>query len=77
MKKMWKPTLWRYGLLASMTAFQFSGCDAQTRAAVENGIITSSSSLLGALFRAIIEVATEEAAASAQLIVDTAGRIVA
>ena len=49
----------RLALLAAGTTFLMSGCDPQLRATVENGIISMSTSLLGALLQAVIAVAQE------------------
>jgi hypothetical protein len=66
------------GLAAGGTVFFLEGCDSQLRATVENGIITTTSSLLGAVLRAAIELAEEEAAAaSARVLVDVAERVLA
>jgi hypothetical protein len=37
------------------------GCDPTTRAAVEDGVITTSTSLLGSLFTAVLNLALESA----------------
>lgn len=47
--------------LAFGSAFFLNGCDAQTKATIEDGIISSSSSLLGAFLQAAIALATEQA----------------
>lgn len=59
MRALLRRASWRLVVLASGTAFFLQGCDADTRAAVESGIITSSSSFLGAMLRAFIELAEE------------------
>lgn len=69
---------WRLAAaLAAGLAF-LSGCDPTLQATIEDGIITASSSFVGALIRALIELASEaNAAATAQLFTDAAQRIVA
>ena len=61
MRRFWKHAAWRLVVVTSGTVFFMQGCDAQTRATVEDGIITSSSSLLGAVMQAFIAV-TQQAA---------------
>lgn len=65
MKNIAQRTWLRLAVLASGTTFFLEGCDTSTRAAVEDGIITSSSSLLGAFMRAVIELAEEAGTTSA------------
>lgn len=74
-----KHSLWRIALAASGTVLFLNGCDAQTRATVESGIITSSSSLLAAILRAVIELAGEAQSdtTTAQAALDLAQRILA
>ena len=49
----------RLALLAAGTTFILSGCDPQLRATVESGIITLSTSLLGSVMSALLELARE------------------
>lgn len=51
----------RLAAAAGGMLFLFEGCDPTTRASIENGIITASSSLLGAFLRAAIDLGTEAA----------------
>lgn len=50
---------WRISLLAAGSTFLLGGCDPQLRATVENGIITSSTSLLASVLQAIVQLAAE------------------
>ncbi len=69
---------WRLVAAASGTTLFLQGCDPDTRAAVEDGIINSSSSLLGAFLRATIEVVGEGAdSASARVITEAVQVLVA
>jgi hypothetical protein len=53
--------VWRcVATLAAGSALLLSGCDDQTRAALENGIIDSSTSFVGALLQALIQLAGEQ-----------------
>lgn len=64
---------WKLAALASGTTLFLEGCDPQLRATVEDGIITSSSSLLGAFMRALIEVGQETAEeTTARAVIDMA-----
>ena len=49
----------RLALLAAGATFFLSGCDPQLRASVESGIITLSTSFLGSLLQAFIQLAQE------------------
>lgn len=49
----------RLALLAAGTTFFLSGCDPQLRATVESGIIAVSTSLLGSLLQAFLQLAQE------------------
>jgi hypothetical protein len=51
-------------LATGAVPFQFGGCDPQLRATVENGIIESVTAAFGSLLTALVELATEQFAAS-------------
>ncbi len=57
--------------------FFLNGCDDETRTAVENGIIDTSSSFLGALLQALIQLAGETESPTAQVLIDSAARFCA
>lgn len=70
---------WRY-LWATITAggvFFLNGCDPETRAAIENGVIDSSASFLGAFLQALIQLAGETNDATTQVLIDSAVRFCA
>lgn len=54
----------RWGLIVSGSLFFLGGCDTQTRTAIENGIVTSSTSLFGAALQALINLQLEKATSS-------------
>ena len=61
MRKAIARVAWRgVAMLAAGSALLLSGCDDQTRAALENGIIDASSSFVGALLQALIQLAGEQ-----------------
>ena len=70
---------WRLAAAASGSLFLMQGCDADTRAAVEDGIINSSSSLLGAFLRAFLELSAEVRAeeTTVRAVLDVAERMIA
>lgn len=70
---------WRLAPVAGGSVLFLEGCDTQTRAAVENGIITASNSLLGAFLRAVIELGTEAAKsdATARAVIDMVHQVFA
>ncbi|MFQ5806689.1 MAG: hypothetical protein ACE5I3_09585 [Phycisphaerae bacterium] len=71
MRTMYRPFAWRrLALLAAGATFFLSGCDPQIRATVENGIITASTSLLGALLQAFIQLGQEANDQTARLLSD-------
>ena len=61
MRKAIMRVVWRcVATLAAGSALLLSGCDDETRAALENGIIDSSTSFVGALLQALIQLAGEQ-----------------
>lgn len=70
---------WRLATLAAGSVFFLGGCDPTLRSTVEDGIITLSSSFVGALIRAAINVAAEgpEGGTTARAILEVAQQIVA
>ncbi len=70
---------WRLVAVGGVVASVFGGCDPTTLTAVENGVITASSSLLGAFLQAIIQLMSQAATATstttARAIVDVASRV--
>ncbi len=78
MRAFLKQGAWRLAAVASGTVVFMSGCDPQLRASVENGIITSSSSLLAAFLRAFIEVNQEaQSNTTARALFDFAEQVLA
>ncbi len=61
MRKRGRVIGWVAAIALTGTALLAAGCDATTKANIENGIITSSTSLLAAFFRATINAATAAA----------------
>ena len=69
MRMFYQRTPWRrLALLTAGTTFFLSGCDPQMRSTVENGIITLSTSLLGSLMRAFLELGQETSTETARLL---------
>jgi hypothetical protein len=68
---------YRLAMLAMGGAFFLNGCDTETRAAVEDGIINVSSGFLTALMQAIIGLVGEQSASAAPVIADSVARIFA
>jgi hypothetical protein len=70
---------WRLVVVGGVVASVFGGCDPTTLTAVENGVITASSSLLAAFLQAITQLMTQAASTTttttAQAIVDVASRV--
>ncbi len=57
---------WRHAiatLVSAGTLFQFGGCDPTIRATLEDGIINVSTSLLTAVFQALVDVLSSTATA--------------
>jgi hypothetical protein len=79
MRKLTNRATWtRLLLLAGGSLFFLNGCDPTLRATVEDGIINSSASLVGALVRALIELGSEaQTTTTAQLFIDTAQKALA
>ena len=62
---------WRRLMLAAAGAtFFLSGCDPQLRATVETGIISASTSLLGSLLQAFLQLAQEADGQTARVLTD-------
>jgi hypothetical protein len=69
MRKPHHRIIWRRLALVTLGAtFLLSGCDPQLRSTVEDGIITVSTSLLGSLLQAIIQLASEADEQTARLL---------
>ncbi len=69
---------WRLVVVGGVIASVFGGCDPTTLTAVENGVITASSSLLAAFLQAITQLMAQAAAGTtttARAIVDVASRV--
>lgn len=64
------PAWRRLALLAAGATFFLSGCDPQLRATVENGIISVSTSLLGSLLQALIQLGQEADQQTARAVLD-------
>ena len=61
MRKTIMRLVWRcVATMAAGSALLLSGCDDETRAALENGVIDSSTSFVGALLQALIQLAGEQ-----------------
>lgn len=60
MRKINQRVLWRrIVMLAAGSALFLGGCDPQLRATIENGIISTSTSLLASVMQALIQLAAE------------------
>ncbi len=57
---------WRTMITLTGSVMFLQGCDPTLRATVEDGLITTSTSLFGAFMRAFINVASESAVANAE-----------
>jgi len=69
---------WRLVAAGGGIAFVFGGCDPTMKTAIENGVITASSSLLAAFLQAITQLMAQQAASTtttARAIVDVASRV--
>ena len=65
--------LWSGVVSVAGSLLLLSGCDAQTQATVENGVIDASSGLLAAFLQALIQLAGESGS-TAMILLDSAAR---
>ena len=65
---------WWWLVALSSVAVFLGGCDEETQAAVEDGVIDASASLLASLMQAIIQLAGEAADSSAMILISSAAR---
>ena len=79
MRKVTNRFRWRHmwATVALGGAFFLSGCDPETRAAVEGGIIDTSASFLGALLQALIQLGGEAETTTVHILIDSAARFCA
>lgn len=70
MRSLWRRTNWRFAVLASGSLFFMGSCDPTVRTTVENGLITTSTSLFGAILRAMLELAAEQQTNTAKAVID-------
>ena len=68
---------WKLAATLTGGTLLLSGCDPETRAAVENGIIDTSTGFVSAFLQALIQLAGEQNDQTAQLMIDSAIRLCA
>ncbi|MEW6198362.1 MAG: hypothetical protein AB1601_06830 [Planctomycetota bacterium] len=69
---------WRWVVAAGGVTLFLGGCDPTLRTTVENGIINVSTSVFGAILRALIELGQEaQSGTTARAIIDVAEHLVA
>ena len=56
-----RPFWWRLAMVIACAMFVLTGCDTENRTAIEDGVIDASTSFVGALLQAWIEVAAAHA----------------
>lgn len=70
MWSLWRRSSGRLAAFASGSVLFLGSCDPTIRATVENGLITTSTSLFGAILRAVFELASERQTNTAKAVME-------